>query len=160
MYKIPSILFFASLLVCGHRGSAGEKIHFQSQHINVATKFETVEVGDEPGHVIAFFEAKGVGSRLKGPTEPPYKIEIWGSGDYREDGTGKGQGYGKFIFADGSSYFEKWTSSLKDGHDIGTAVYYNGTGRFKGMKGGSKFDCIPMGDRFICEVEGTIELPD
>ena len=160
MYKIPSTIFFVSLMVCSHSGILSEEFHFQSQHINVATKFETVNVEDEPGHVIAFFEAKGVGSRLKGPIEPPYKIEIWGSGDYRNDGTGTGQGYGKFIFYDGSSYYEKWSSNLKDGHDVGTAVYYNGTGRFKGMKGGSKFDCIPMGDRFICEVEGKIELPD
>ncbi len=160
MSKIQSTFFILLMVLSSHPVSAGEKIHFHSQHINVATKFETVEVGDEPGHVIAFFEAKGVGSRLKGPAEPPYKIDIWGSGDYRDDGTGKGQGYGKFVFADGSSYYERWTSTLKDGHDVGTAVYYNGTGRFKGMKGGSKFDCLPMGDRFICEVEGTIELPD
>ncbi len=33
------------------------------------------------------------------------------------------------------------------------------SGRFKGMKGGSKFDCKLMGDRFACDVEGTIELP-
>ena len=139
--------------------AGGETVKFQAKHINVSTKNEAVEVGDEPGHVIAFFEAKGVGSRYQGPGEQPYKIEIWGTGDYRSDGTGKGQGYGKFIFADGSSYYERWTSTLKDGHDVGTAVYYNGTGRFEGMTGGSKYDCSLMGDRFICDVHGVIELP-
>ena len=139
--------------------SAGEKIRFQSQHINFATRFDTIVVGDEPGHFIAFFEAKGLGIRREGPEEPPYKIEIWGTGDYRGDGTGKDQGYGKFTFADGSTYFEEWTGEVSDGRNVGTAVYFNGSGRFKGMMGGSKFDCALLGDRFICEVEGTIELP-
>ena len=41
----------------------------------------------------------------------------------------------------------------------GTAVYYNGTGRFAGMKGGSEFDCTPLGDRFVCKVDGVLERP-
>lgn len=138
---------------------AGETIKFRSKHINVATRFDTVEVGDKPGHVVALFQAKGVGSRYEGPGEPPYKIEISGTGDYQGDGTGKELGYGKFIFSDGSYYFERWTGNVKGDRDTGTAVYFGGTGRFNGMKGGSKFDCILLGDRFICDVEGTIELP-
>ena len=139
--------------------AAGEIIKFRSKHINVATRFDTVEVGDKPGHVVALFQAKGVGSRYEGPEEPPYKIEISGTGDYQGDGTGKELGYGKFIFSDGSYYFERWTGNVKGDRDTGTAVYFGGTGRFNGMKGGSKFDCILLGDRFICDVEGTIELP-
>jgi hypothetical protein len=42
---------------------------------------------------------------------------------------------------------------------VGSAVYYGGGGRFKGMKGGSKFDAKLMGDRAAVEVDGTIELP-
>ena len=137
----------------------GKTIKFQSQHINVVTRSDQVEIGDEPGHAISLFEAKGLGIRREGPKEPPYKIEIWGTGDSRGDGTGKGSGYGKFIFADGSSYYERWTSQAPYGHDVGTAVYFKGSGRFAGMKGGSKFDCTSLGDRFVCEVEGTIELP-
>ena len=81
--------------------SAGEKIQWHSQHINVSTRFDPVEVGDEPGHRIAIFQAKGLGIRRQGVPEPPYKIEIWGTGDYRKDGTGKEHGYGKFTFEDG-----------------------------------------------------------
>ena len=139
--------------------TAGEKITFYSKHINVSTSNESIEVGDEPGHVLAFFTASGVGTRLEGPEEAPYKIEIWGSGDYRGDGTGADQGYGKFIFEDGSHYFEKWSGTVKDGRAVGTAEYYGGSGRFEGMSGGSKYDCGLMGDRFICDVHGTIELP-
>ncbi len=138
---------------------AGETIKFHARHVNVATKFESTEVPDQSGHVIAMFQAKGIGIRTVGPDEPPYKIDLWGTGDYQKDGTGKEHGYGRFTFADGSSYYEEWTGSVSNGHDVGTAVYKEGTGRFKGAKGGSRFDCLLLGDRFICDVDGTIELP-
>ena len=138
---------------------AGEVIKFKSHHDNVATKWEPSELGDEAGHIRATFEAKGIGIRYQGPSEPPYKVDVWGSGEYWKDGTGADRGYGKFTFADGSYYYEEWTGKVANGRDVGTAVYYGGSGRFKGMKGGSKFDCRLMGDRFTCDVEGTIELP-
>ena len=156
MRHAPILIAILFLIESAH---AGERIEFYSKHINVVTSSESVEVGDEPGHILAFFAASGVGTRLEGPEEPPYKIEIWGSGDYRGDGTGKDQGYGKFIFADGSYYFEKWSGEVEDGRAVGTADYYGGSGRFEGMTGGSKYDCTSLGDRFICDVRGVIELP-
>ena len=156
MRHAPILIAILFLIESAH---AGERIEFYSKHINVVTSSESVEVGDEPGHILAFFAASGVGTRLEGPEEPPYKIEIWGSGDYRGDGTGKDQGYGKFIFADGSYYFEKSSGEVKDGRAVGTADYYGGSGRFEGMTGGSKYDCTSLGDRFICDVRGVIELP-
>ncbi len=147
-------LTFAAQPVC-----AGEKIEFRSIHTNVVTGIDTVHIGDEDGHILALLKASGVGVRQQGPAEPSYRIEIWGKGDYRADGTGKDHGYGKFIFSDGSSYYEEWEGTLADGRSTGTAVYYNGTGRFTGMKGGSKFDCTALGDRFVCEVDGVLELP-
>ena len=138
---------------------AGERIEFQSTHINVVSRFDTLRVDDDAGRFIAIIRASGVGKRNIGPEEPPYTIEIWGTGDYTNDGSGDEHGYGKFTFADGSSYFEEWTSKAGGGKGVGTAVYYNGTGRFKGMKGGSKFDCTALGDRFSCDVNGWIDLP-
>jgi hypothetical protein len=38
-------------------------------------------------------------------------------------------------------------------------VYYAGTGRFEGMEDHSTFDCALMDDRFVCEVDGVLELP-
>lgn len=134
---------------------AGERIEFQSTHINVVSRFDTMRVDDDAGRFIAIIRASGVGKRNIGPEEPPYTIEIWGTGDYTNDGSGDEHGYGKFTFSDGSFYFEEWTSKA----GVGTAVYYNGTGRFKGMKGGSKFDCTALGDRFSCDVVGWIDLP-
>ena len=61
-----------------HSAVAGETIKFHSQHINVGTKWDATELGDEPGHISATFAAKGVGLRRVGPPEPPYK------GDARE----------------------------------------------------------------------------
>ena len=46
-----AILFF---IPCAH---AGERIEFYSKHINVVSSNESVEVGDEPGHVLGFFAA-------------------------------------------------------------------------------------------------------
>lgn len=159
--KWTMLLSGISLLAAAaaQEAAAGETVKFKSQHILLVSKFDSIEMPDQAGHIIGMFQAKGVGVRRSGPAEPPYKIEAWGTGDYRKDGTGKDRGYARFIFADGSTYDEDWAGTGSNGHDIGTATYYNGTGRFKGMKGGSKFDCASMGDRIICEVEGTIELP-
>ena len=158
---LKSLILSALLTSAGVAGVAhsGEVIKFKSHHNNVGTKWESSELGDVPGHIRGTFEAKGIGIRYVGPAEPPYKIDIWGSGEYWKDGTGSDRGYGKFTFADGSYYYEEWTGKVANGRDVGTAVYYGGSGRFKGMKGGSKFDCLLMGDRIACEVEGTIELP-
>jgi hypothetical protein len=94
---------------------AAETIKFHSQHILVVSKFDSIEMPDQVGHIIGMFQAKGVGVRRTGPQEPPYKIEAWGTGDYRKDGTGKDRGYARFIFADGSSYDEDWAGSGSGG---------------------------------------------
>ncbi len=154
-----SIGVAALLILGGPDVFAGEKIEFQSTHINVVSRFDTMLVDDDAGRFIAIIRASGAGRRIVGPDEPPYTIEIWGTGNYKNDRTGDEHGYGKFTFSDGSSYFEEWTSKAGGGKGVGTAVYYNGTGRFKGMKGGSSFDCTGLGDRFSCDVKGWIDLP-
>ena len=112
------VIFFAVVLVgVGVIGSglvqrclAGETIVFHAQHINAATRFDTFEVGDQKGHVLAYFQAKGVGIRREGPPEPFYKIDLSGTADIRADGTATEHGFGKFTFSDGSTYNEEWTS--------------------------------------------------
>lgn len=141
-----------AIIPAGIELAAASGSTFKAQHVNVGTRFDTLIVGDEPGHITAFFTAKGVGKHLKGPEEHPYKIDVWGSGDYRADGTGEEQGYAKFTFNDGSYFYERWSSKVADGRDVGSAKYYGGTGRFEGMTGGSEFDCELLGDRFIFAV--------
>ena len=159
MFRRTIITALLSGAIISTGAFGGEVIKFKTYHNNVGTKWDSSEMGDEPGHIRGTFEAKGIGIRYSGPSEPPYKVDVWGSGEYWKDGTGSDRGYGKFTFADGSYYYEEWTGKVANGRDVGTAIYYGGSGRFKGMKGGSKFDCKLMGDRFACDVEGTIELP-
>lgn len=159
MLKPAIIAAVLSGVVISIAAHAGEVIKFKSHHNNVGTKWDSSEMGDEPGHIRGTFELKGVGIRYSGPSEPPYKIDCWGSGEYWKDGTGQDSGYCKFTFSDGAYYYETWSGKVANGHDTGTAVYYGGAGRFKGMKGGSKFDAKLMGDRAAVDVDGWIELP-
>jgi hypothetical protein len=99
---------------------AGEVIKFKAHHNNVGTKWDSSEMGDEPGHIRGTFEAKGIGIRYVGPSEPPYKIDCWGSGEYWKDGTGQDSGYCKFTFSDGAYYYETWSGKVANGHDVGT----------------------------------------
>ena len=123
-------LFAAIVLAVLSRSAvlAGETIKSHSKHINMAKTFDNQELEYEEGHVIAMFNAQGVGVRIEGPSEPPYKIGIWGAGDYKGDGTGTVQGYGKFIFSDGPTYFERWSGTVANGKAVGIAVYFNGPG--------------------------------
>ena len=159
MFTRSIIAALASSVVISTGAIAGEVIKFKSQHYNVVTKWESSELGDEPGHIRGAFELKGIGMRLAGPSEPPYKVDCWGVGEYWKDGTGSDRGYCKFTFADGSYFYGEWSGKVANGHDVGTGTYFGGSGRFKGVKGGEKFDATLMGDRSPTAVEGTIELP-
>lgn len=159
MLKPVIIAAVLSGVIISSGALAGEVIKFKSHHNNVGTKWESSELGDEPGHIRGIFEAKGVGIRYVGPSEPPYKIDCWGSGEYWKDGTASEMGFCKFTFSDGAYYYETWSGKAANGHEAGTAVYYGGSGRFKGMKGGSKWEAKLLGDRVAVDVDGTIELP-
>ena len=106
--------------------------------------------------MIATFRAKGIGIILEGTSGGPYKVDVWGTAESRPDGYAVDCGYGKFTYPDGSSYMITWKDADRG---KGTATYYGGTGRFKGMKGGERFDCTSYGDRFVCEIEAWMELP-
>lgn len=133
LIKLFSILLFGNALLamtCG--ATAGETIKFKTHHNNVGTKWDSSEMGDEPGHIRATFEAKGIGIRYSGPSEEPYKVDVWGSGEYWKDGTGSDRGYGKFTFSDGSYFYEDWVGKVANGRDVGTARYYGGSGHARG----------------------------
>ena len=70
-YALSSLILV--LIFTANSALSGERIEFYAKHINVSTASETMEVGDEPGHILAFFSAKGVGTRLEGPEEHPIK---------------------------------------------------------------------------------------
>ena len=165
MYKtrisaLSSLIILVFVLIAFSSPMAGERIEYRGKQVGVFTKFEAVEVGDEEGHVVALWEAKGIGIRIEGAPSGPCKLDLKGLGDYRGDGTGTEQGYGKATYPDSSYYYIKWSdATIKAGRSYGTSVYFGGTGRFKGMTGEEKFDCISLEDRFVCDVDVWIELP-
>jgi len=135
---------------------AGERIKYRSKHCNVMVNWDPTEVAEKPGHVIGRFYAKGIGIILEGTSGGPYKVDVWGTAEVRDDGYAVDCGYGKFTYPDGSYYMVTWKDADRG---KGTSTYYGGTGRFKGMKGGEKFDCTSYGDRFVCDIEAWMELP-
>jgi len=112
MFRRAIITALLSGAIISTGALAGEVIKFKSHHNNVATKWESSEMGDEPGHIRGAFELKGIGIRYSGPSEPPYKIDCWGVGEYWKDGTGTDRGYCKFTFADGSYFYGEWAGKV------------------------------------------------
>ena len=136
MRYTPILIAILFLTASAH---ADECIEFCSKPINVVPPNESVELGNELGHILAFFVFNSASTHLEASEEPPYKIEIGSSGNYGDDGIGKDQGYNKFIFTDGSYYFEGELGEGEDGHS------------------GSKYDGTSLSERFICDTHGVIE---
>jgi hypothetical protein len=157
---LSGLIILVFVLIAFSSPMAGERIEYRAKQYGVFTKFESVEIGDEAGHVVALYEAKGIGVRIEGAPGGPCKLDLKAIGDYRGDGTGTEHGYAKATYPDGSYYYIKWSdATIKAGNASGTSVYFGGTSRFKGMTGGEKFDCIGLEDRFVCDVDAWIELP-
>jgi len=112
MFRRAIITALLSGAIISTEALAGEVIKYKSRHNNVVTKWESSEMGDEPGHIRGAFELKGIGIRYSGPSEPPYKIDCWGVGEYWKDGTGTDRGYCKFTFADGSYLYGEWAGKV------------------------------------------------
>jgi len=112
MFRRAIITALLSGAIISTGALAGEVIKYKSRHNNVVTKWESSEMGDEPGHIRGTFELKGIGIRYAGPNEPPYKVDCWGVGEYWKDGTGTDRGYCKFTFADGSYFYGEWAGKV------------------------------------------------
>jgi hypothetical protein len=159
-FAVLVALVLAFGLMAISNAMAGQRIKYRAKHCNVSVKYDPAEVGDEPGHVISTWQAKGIGIILEGTSGGPYKLDLWGAAESRADGYATDCGYGKITYPDGSSYMIKWKDTEpRGGRGTGTAVYYGGTGRFKGMKGGEEYNCLSLGDRFMCDIDAWMELP-
>jgi len=80
MFKLAIVAAVVSGALASGGALAGEVIKFKSHHDNVAMKWDPSELGDEPGHIKATFEAKGIGIRYQGPSEPPLQSRRLGFG--------------------------------------------------------------------------------
>lgn len=97
--------------------------------------------GDENGHVIGLQQREGTGTFSNGETARYSTVSTFDS--YRsKNGTSKG--YSTFTFSDGSTIILSWTADIirkPDGLSTnhGKGVIIKGSGRFKGIEGGSTF---------------------
>jgi hypothetical protein len=140
---------------------AGEKVKLRS--VMYGTKWEQINVGDEEGHVIAVYEAKGIDTNMQGKKF----MDGW---LYRESGlmdmngkagTWSAQGYGECTDRDGDKIFITWEGK-KDKKETGegTNAILKGTGKWQGIQGKGTWVAVPAVDnRWYSDGELEVELP-
>ena len=160
-----ALIVFAIGIVLVGNGLAGEKFKGRTVHSN--TKWQQIDVGDEDGHVVAILESKGVATNMEG--------KWFGDGcAYRhvglldmnlKTGLGSGHYYGDYTDKDGDKWYFISEGKAVIGGQFG-AYYWesrwkvvNGTGKFKGIKGGGTARWYPVGDQGYHDWECEIELP-
>ena len=94
-FAVLGALVMAFGLMAVNNAIAGQKIKYRAKHCNVSVKYEPAEAGDEAGHVIATWQAKGIGIILEGTSGGPCKLDLWGAAESRADGFATDCGYGK-----------------------------------------------------------------
>jgi hypothetical protein len=137
---------------------AGEK--FKGRTVKHLLKWEQTNVGDEEGHVIVLFEAKGISTDLQGRSYTDGWVEHEeGLFDMNtKTGAGSCQGYSEFAGKDGEKIYIKWKGTPANG----TWTFFKGTGKYEGIRGGGTWSPgPPSGDPgyFSSHWEGEAQLP-
>lgn len=105
---------------------------FKCRLISGYTKLEVIEVGDEEGHLMGFYERKGLMLYENGEVANEANRGVF---DRAKGGT-KWQGYCVQTFKDGSTTWMKHQGTrVKDQIAEATFEFIKGTGRFEGIKG-------------------------
>jgi len=110
---------------------AGEK--YKGRHIFYTTKFESIEVGDEEGHIIAIVERKGIHTDFgKKPFSDGWPIHHVGIIDMNiKTGAGTASGYDVLTDKDGDKVIHKFQGGPgESGQWEGTVTFIKGTGKF------------------------------
>jgi hypothetical protein len=152
------------ILTSGASIGANETVSFRE--VFHGTKYEEVEVGDEPGHVLATGEGRGLAFFPNG--EVATSVGVF-TGDFREQESTV-RGYETFTFVDGSTQVIQWEGTVKQdksGKSVryeGRFSYVKGTGRFAGITGGGTytgrgFDVFAPGAGGYDDYVGSYELP-
>jgi len=151
-----ALITFALGILLVANTMAGEKI--KVREVSYVTKWEQINVGEEEGHVIALFEAKGIQSNKEGKTF----CEGW---LHRETGvfdinpkTGMTSiGYITLTDRDGDKVFLKWDVRPSRTNEW---TFFKGTGKFEGIKGKGTFSSTHTSDPslFYVDWEGEVEL--
>jgi len=139
---------------------AGETIKVKGTATSVRTKWHSIEVGDEEGHIIAIFENTNVYLSDKSDERPTGLSTGFVDMNVK---TGKGtiKGYVVSTYPNGDKLFTKTEGKLiGKGQAEGTGVYIGGTGNWEGVKGSAvwKSKSLAPGVSFM-EIEGEREIP-
>jgi hypothetical protein len=99
------------------------------------TKWESVEVGDEPGHILGVAEFKGLAFFEDGEVATTSEVSVFD----QTDGHGGAKGYVVLTFNDGATQVIALQGADQDGAFKGSYSYARGSGRFEGIEGEGAF---------------------
>jgi hypothetical protein len=160
MAFIAVITLFMGVAVVGD-ALAGEKV--KARGVAYMTNWQSAKVPDQEGHVMGFWEGKGVHTVLAGPrfVDGAAYNEVGVVDLNTKTGERKGMhGYNEVICQDGDRIYNRWEfTHVSEGMLHGTWEYYLGTGKYEGIKGKGTYASHVMGDRWYADWEGEVELP-
>jgi hypothetical protein len=145
---------------------AGEKS--KGRTVNYYTKWEKVDVGDEEGHLVAVYEARGIGITLEGNNPLGDGLPSRGCGiiDINlKTGVGSGSGYEEVTDNEGDKYYSRWEGKRIKGelwasYWEGESIIYKGTGKYEGIKGKITWVSYPVAPmQSYTDWEMEVELP-
>lgn len=141
---------------------AGEKVKFRTGLYG--TKWEQVAVGDEEGHVVAVYDAKGLITNLEGKKFlDGWLLRESGLMDINgKAGAWSGQGYADFTDGNGDMIYVAWEGKKmkQDQPGTGTVRLLKGTGKWQGIQGKGTWVAAPTRDnRWYSNVEWDVEYP-
>ena len=130
IWGIVIILVLQILLLISATRVAAED--FKCRLISGTTKVEVIGVGDEKGHLMGFYERKGLMLYENGEVANEANRGVF---DRTEEGS-KWEGYCVQTFKDGSTMWMKHQGTrVKNQIAEATFEFIKGTGRFEGIKG-------------------------
>ena len=139
---------------------AGETVKLKATCTSVNTKWHQVEVGDVEGHVVAVFENKQVWvSEITGERSTAISR---GTMDFNtKTGQGTAHGYNVMTYANGDKRFGSYEGKIiGKGRWKGTFTDIDGTGKYKGCKGGGTWESESLGrgiSHIVAEGERTFK---
>jgi hypothetical protein len=139
---------------------AGEKMQIKSHAVIHTVKFEQIEVGDTPGHIMAIMESKGISiDEITG-----MKLTSRGVATMDINPNAGGVTMQEYVIEsdkDGDKMIVKSEGkSVAKDQFKGTWTMIGGTGKYEGGKGGGTWTAYTMGQgQAYLEVEGEVETP-
>ena len=162
IFALIALITFALGVILVGNALAGEKVKFRTGLYG--TKWEQVAVGEEEGHVVAVYDAKGLITNLEGKKFlDGWLLRESGLMDINgKAGTWSAQGYADFTDGNGDKIYVAWEGGKvkKDLPGEGTVRLLKGTGKWQGIQGKGTWVAAPTVDnRWYSNVEWDVEWP-